>query len=43
MALAARMRLDEKAVRRILSGDHVSFDRILQALRAVDIRLGLAV
>jgi len=43
VALAARMQVDEKAVRVILSGQKVSLNRTLDALRAVGIRPALAV
>jgi antitoxin HicB len=43
VALAARMQVDEKAVRVILSGRKVSLNRTLDALRAVGIRPALAV
>jgi antitoxin HicB len=43
VALAARMRVDEKAVRLILSGRKVSLNRTLDALRAVGIRPALAI
>ncbi len=43
VALAARMRVDEKAVRLILSGRKVSLNRTLDALRAVGVRPALAV
>ena len=43
VALAARMQVDEKAVRLILSGRKVSLNRTFDALRAVGIRPALAV
>jgi hypothetical protein len=43
VALAARLHVDEKAVRVILSGRKVSLNRTLDALRAVGIRPALAV
>jgi hypothetical protein len=43
VALAARMRVDEKAIRVILSGRNVSLNRTLDALRAVGVRPALAV
>jgi antitoxin HicB len=43
VALAARMQVDEKAVRVILSGRNVSLNRLLDALRAVGVRPALAV
>jgi len=43
VALAARMHVDEKAVRVILSGRKVSLNRTLDALRAVGIRPALAI
>ncbi len=43
VALAARMRVDEKAVRLILSGRKVSLNRTLDALRALGVRPALAV
>ena len=43
VALAARMHVDEKAVRLILSGRNVSLNRTLDALRAVGIRPALAI
>jgi antitoxin HicB len=43
VALAARMQVDEKAVRVILSGRNVSLNRTLDALRAVGVRPALAV
>ncbi len=43
VALATRMRVDEKAVRLILSGRKVSLDRTLDALRALGVRPALAV
>jgi antitoxin HicB len=43
VAPAARMQVDEKAVRVILSGRNVSLNRLLDALRAVGVRPALAV
>ena len=42
VAIAARMKVDEKAVRVILSGRNVSLNRTLDALKAVGIRPTLA-
>lgn len=43
VGLAQRMGKDEKVVRRILAGQNVSLDLILDALRAVGVRPALAV
>lgn len=42
VALASRMRRDEKVVRRILAGKGVSLDLTLEALRALGVRPALA-
>jgi hypothetical protein len=42
VALAVRMRVDEKAVRLILSGRKISLNRTLDALRAVGVHPTLA-
>lgn len=42
VGLATRLGRDEKTVRRILAGQNVSLDLILDALRAVGVRPALA-